>query len=89
LIQPFVPDAPATLIFVSGLPRMDHTDDWDESVSRWANTAVRVENVYAYCACEGLATVCGAMFDRPALTKALMIPRHQMVTLHQVVGYPA
>jgi nitroreductase len=89
LIQPFVPDAPVNLIYVTDFHRMPHTDDWDKSVFPWANAGVRVENVYLYCASEGLATVCRAMFDRPALTKELEIERHQMVSFHQLVGYPA
>jgi nitroreductase len=87
LIQPFVLDAPVSLLYVTDFNRMPHCDDWDRSVFPWANAGVRVENVYLYCASEGLGTVCRAMFDRPALTKELDIAKHQMVSLHQVIGY--
>lgn len=89
LIQPFVADAPVNLIYVTDFHRMPHTDDWDKTVFPWANAGVRVENVYLYCASAGLATVCRAMFDRPSLTKELGIEKHQMVSLHQIVGWPA
>jgi nitroreductase len=85
--QPFVPDAPLNLIYVSDTARMEGANDWDLSVFPWADTAVVVENVYLYCASEGLATVCRALFDRPALTEVMRLRPQQLVTFHQLVGY--
>jgi len=46
------------------------------------------ENVYLYCASEGLVTVVRAMIDRPALAKAMKLRPDQKVILSQTVGYP-
>jgi nitroreductase len=85
--QPFVPDAPLNLIYVSDTERMSDAIEWDYGVFPWADTAVMVENVYLYCASEGLATVCRALFDRPALTEVMRLRPKQLVTFHQLVGY--
>lgn len=87
LIQPFPATVPVSLIYVTDFTRMEDSDDWDRTVFPWANSGVCVENVYLYCTSAGLATVCRAMFDRPALTKALGIGKHQMISLQQCIGY--
>ena len=46
------------------------------------------ENVYLYCASEGLGTVIRALFDGPALEKAMKLRSDQKVILCQTVGYP-
>jgi nitroreductase len=46
------------------------------------------QNIYLYCASEGLATVVRAMIDRPALAKAMELRPDQKITLAQSVGYP-
>lgn len=46
------------------------------------------QNVYLYCASEGLASVFRAAIDYPALTRALQLPEEQFVTFAQTVGYP-
>jgi len=87
-LQPFVPDAPLNLIYVSDMQRMlADCIPWDFGVFPWANTAVVVENVYLYCASEDLATVCRALFDREALSREMKLRPWQMVTFHQLVGY--
>jgi nitroreductase len=46
------------------------------------------QNVYLFCASEGLATVFRGAVDRPKLAKALQLPDQQFVTFAQTVGYP-
>jgi len=46
------------------------------------------QNVYLYCASEGLATVVWAGIDKPALAKALNLQPQQKIILAQSVGYP-
>jgi nitroreductase len=46
------------------------------------------ENVYLYCASEGLATVVRALIDIPALSKAMKLRPDQKIILAQSVGYP-
>jgi nitroreductase len=47
------------------------------------------QNVYLFCASEGLATVVRGLVDRPALAKLMKLTPSQRVVLAQTVGYPA
>jgi nitroreductase len=53
-----------------------------------ADTGFISENVYLYCASEGLSTVVRAGIDRPALAKAMGLRPDQKIILAQSVGYP-
>jgi nitroreductase len=46
------------------------------------------QNVYLYCAAQGLATVIRAWIDRHALSQAMDLGADQQVLLAQTVGYP-
>ncbi|MDI7261175.1 MAG: nitroreductase family protein [Thermodesulfobacteriota bacterium] len=54
----------------------------------FAHTGFISQNVYLYCASEGLATVVRAWFEKAALEKKLNLRRDQYITLCQSVGYP-
>jgi nitroreductase len=84
--QPFVKDAPVTLVFVADAGRMK-AGELSESI-KWADTAFISENVYLFAASEGLATGIRANVDRPALAKALLLKANQSITMAQSVGYP-
>jgi hypothetical protein len=53
-----------------------------------ADTGVICQNVYLYCASEGLATVVRGNVDRAALAKAMGLRPDQKIALAQSVGYP-
>jgi nitroreductase len=53
-----------------------------------AHAGLIAENIYLYCATEGLATVLRALIDRPALSKAMKLRPDQKITMAQSVGYP-
>ena len=46
------------------------------------------QNVYLFCASEGLATVFRGSVDYPKLKRTLKLPHQQFVTFAQTVGYP-
>lgn len=46
------------------------------------------ENVYLFCASEGLATVFRGAVDTVKLDRVLRLPDGQFVTFAQTVGYP-
>jgi nitroreductase len=46
------------------------------------------QNVYLFCASEGLATVVRGYVDKEALAKTMGLGEHQKVVLAQTVGYP-
>ncbi len=86
--QPFVKEAPLNLVYVSDYTKLGGLTDEMRSFYSGAHTGFIAENVYIYCASEGLAVVVRAMVDRPALAKALKLSPDQHITLSQTVGYP-
>lgn len=86
--QAFVKDAPVTLVFVADTTRMKGASGPDVQAYAMADAAFISENVYLYCASEGLATGVRASIDKPALAKALRLAPTQTIVLAQSVGYP-
>ncbi|HWU39514.1 MAG TPA: SagB/ThcOx family dehydrogenase [Candidatus Acidoferrum sp.] len=86
--QPFPKDAPVNLIYVSDQSKMTRAASGDRDFYAAAHTGFIGQNVYLFCASEGLATVVRALVDRPALAKALGLRPDQKITLVQTVGYP-
>ena len=86
--QPFVKEAPVNLIYVSDLAKMTRAAPGDREFYAAAHTGFISQNVYLFCASEGLATVVRALMDRPALAKAMGLRPDQRITLVQTVGYP-
>jgi len=86
--QRFVQTAPAVLIFVADEARMGQGAGRDKSFYAAADTGFISQNVYLYCASEGLATVVIGMVDKPALAAKMKLRPEQRVILTQPVGYP-
>jgi len=54
-----------------------------------ADTGFIAQNVYLYCASEGLATVIKEVrYDRDVLAKAMRLRDSQKIIFSQTVGYP-
>jgi len=86
--QPFVGEVPVNLIYVADFSRMGGATDEDKVLYSAAATGFISQNVYLYCASEGLATVVRGLVDRSALAKAMKLRSDQKVILAQSVGYP-
>jgi SagB-type dehydrogenase family enzyme len=86
--QTFVGEVPVNLIYVADFSRMGGAADEDKVLYSAAGTGFIGQNVYLYCASEGLATVVRGLVDRPALAKAMKLRSDQKVILAQSVGYP-
>ena len=86
--QAFVKDAPVNLIYVADLSKMTRAAPEDREFFAASHTGFISQNVYLFCASEGLATVVRASIDRSALAKAMGLRREQKITLAQSVGYP-
>jgi SagB-type dehydrogenase family enzyme len=86
--QPFVKDAPVTLVFVADYSRMGKATQDQKDMYAPADAGYISQNVYLFCASEGLATVVRAGMDRTALAKALKLRPEQRIILAQSVGYP-
>lgn len=86
--QSFVTDAPINLIYVADLSKMPRASAEDRDSYAAAHSGFISQNVYLFCASEGLATVVRASIDRPALARAMRLRPDQKITLAQTVGYP-
>ena len=87
-MQSFVKDAPVELVYVADYARMGKVPE-EERVS-WASVSAGCisQNVYLFCASEGLATVVRGSMDKPALAKAMKLRSDQKIIITQTVGYP-
>lgn len=86
--QPFVKDAPLNVIFVADSSKFTRGSEDDKKILMGMDAAFISENIYFYCAAEGLATVVRYGVDREGMVKALNLKPEQKVMLAQSVGYP-
>jgi len=84
--QSFVATAPLDLVYVADLSKAGSDPDADLYTA--ADTGFIAQNVYLFCASEGLATVVRGSIDRVALAKAMKLRPEQKIILSQTVGYP-
>jgi SagB-type dehydrogenase family enzyme len=85
--QGFVADAPVNLVFVADYSKMRGSQANKDFYSA-ADTGFIGQNVYLYCASEGLATVVRGALDRELLAKAMKLRDDQKIILAQTVGHP-
>jgi len=90
--QDFPAMAPVNLVFVAdlakrGLKEGQQITDTD-LLSSWANTGFMAQNVYLWCASEGLSCVIRAMVPRDKLAPEMGLRPLQAIILAQTVGFP-
>ena len=86
--QPYVKDAPLNLVYVADAAKMKNANEEDRILYSSADVGFIAQNVYLYCASQGLAVVVRGMVDRPALAKEMKLRPEQKIVLSQTVGYP-
>jgi SagB-type dehydrogenase family enzyme len=86
--QGFVKDAPVNLIFVADFDRMTNADDDFRRFYSATDVGYISQNVYLYCASEGLATIVRGQIDKTKAKEVLRLGENQHVILAQTVGYP-
>jgi len=89
--QDFVKTAPLNLIYVADFNRargMGGKGDIMPTAEVWsfAGVGTIAQNVYLFCASEGLACIVRAMVDRDAVTRTLKLRPDQKVILAQTVA---
>ena len=87
-LQPFVQEAPVNLVYVADFSKMGQATTEDKEFYSATDTGIISQNVYLYCASEGLATVLRGLIDRQALAKAMGLRPDQKIILAQSVGCP-
>jgi nitroreductase len=86
--QAYVGEAPVNLIYVADYAKMARTRAEDRDFYAAADAGFISQNVYLYCASEGLATVVRGSIDRNALAGIMKLRPDQKIILAQSVGYP-
>lgn len=81
-------EAPVTLVFVADERRMSRADEETRRVFAAADTGFIAQNVYLFCASEGLGSIVFASIDRDRFAQAAGLRPEQRITLAQSVGYP-
>jgi len=88
-IVPHLDEAPINLIYVSDGQKWVKRQTEEQNLRLAFNhTGYISQNVYLYCASEGLATIVRLWFDKPSLEKKMKLRPEQYAVLVQSVGYP-
>jgi SagB-type dehydrogenase family enzyme len=86
--QEFVKTVPLDLVYVADMAKFTRGTDETKAFYSAAHVGFIAQNVYLFCASEGLATVVRGMVDKEALAKIMNLRPDQKVMLSQSVGYP-
>jgi nitroreductase len=86
--QDFVGGAPLNLIYVAHGERMQDILANDRRLFASVDGGFIGQNVYLFCASEGLATVFRGAVDYEKLNRTMLLGTDQFVTFAQTVGYP-
>jgi len=85
--QGFVAEAPLNLIYVADMSRVSRATSEDKILYTSADVGFIAENVYLYCASQGLAVVVRGLVERASLAEVLKLRPEQKIILAQTVGY--
>jgi SagB-type dehydrogenase family enzyme len=86
--QDFVAVAPLNLIYVADLSKTDQKDYSVEPLASYSNVGFIAQNIYLFCASEGLGAVVRGWVDKDALQAKLRLKPSQKIILAQTVGFP-
>lgn len=84
--QDFVKEASINLIYVADLSKMSKVNESEKDLYMGADCGFIAQNVYLYCASEGLACVVRASINREECSEVLKLRPDQRVVLSQTVG---
>jgi SagB-type dehydrogenase family enzyme len=85
--QDFPAHAAVNLVYVADFSRVKDVPRKEAMEVAAISTGAIVQNVYLYCASEGLATVVRGWIDKKALAKAMGLRDDQYIFVAQTVGY--
>jgi nitroreductase len=87
-VQDFVAIAPLNLVYVSDAEHMDGVSREEQRRFAAADIGFIGQNVYLYCASEGLNCVFRGSLDTDRLARTLKLGETQFISFSQTVGYP-
>jgi len=86
--QDFVKAAPVILVYIADFGRMNDTTDELRKFFSAVDVGYISQNVYLWCASEGLATIILGQVDKEKVREVLKLKPNQQVILSQPVAYP-
>ena len=86
-LQEYVGTAAAEIAYVAQIEKVIGKTDRGLAQAIYADTGFISENLYLFCASEGIATVIRAMVPKEQLGAALQLTPTQEITLVQTVGW--
>ncbi len=86
--QSFVAKVPVNLVYIADFTRMHGAAEDQKKFYSAADVGFISQNVYLFCASEGLATVVRGLVDRDMLAAKMELRTDQKIILAQSVGYP-
>jgi SagB-type dehydrogenase family enzyme len=86
--QDFTGKATVNLVYVSDFSRYSGGSDQVKQATASAHCGFIGQNVYLFCASEGLHTVFRAWIDKDKIASALNLSKNQHVIYSQTVGFP-
>ena len=90
-VTDFITIAPVSFIYVADYSKMKRRlriiSQYDKRFIAGTDIGFISQNVYLYCASEGLATVMLGGIDHNALHKAMKLPSNKHVIYAQAIGY--
>lgn len=85
--QPFVATAPLNLVYIADLSKTDQKDYSIEPTASYTNAGFIAQNVYLFCASEGLGAVARGWINQEELKEKLHLRAEQKIILSQTVGF--
>jgi SagB-type dehydrogenase family enzyme len=85
--QPFVKDAAVNILYVCDRSRSASSDETGAMVNAAFTAGACAQNVYLYCASEGLGSVVRGSFSHEELKGLLKLNDQQVIVMAQTVGY--
>jgi nitroreductase len=79
--QDFIAVAPLNIVIIADTEKQANKE------YQYIDAGYISQNIYLFCASEGLATVVRAMVDRDALSKAMKLTDKQVIIVAQTVGF--
>jgi nitroreductase len=87
-VQPYVKDAPVDLVYVADLAKTGKSTADERNFYTGADAGFIAQNVYLFCASQGLGAVVRGSVNRPELANVMKLRPDQRILLAQTVGYP-
>jgi nitroreductase len=87
-MQSFAATAPLNIVLVCNKSKLKSKSETEMIEATYANSGYISQNIYLFCASEGLATVVRASIVKDKLAMIKKLTDYQLITLAQTVGYP-